>query len=73
MEIFHSKNVFYTVQHIDILPLRFKEKKTVQYFLNAFYTKTRLSQGLLPDAELLKIMFSAIMENANRVKNFFSI
>ena len=41
----------YTVQHFDTLSLRFRKKETAQYFLNAFYTKTKLFQGLLNDIE----------------------
>ena len=41
----------YTVQHFDKLSLRFRKKETAQYFLNAFYTKTKLFQGLLNDIE----------------------
>ena len=47
----------------------------MQYFLNALYTKTGMSQVLLPDMELLKKMFPKKLniKNANRVqKNFFS-
>ena len=38
-----------------------------------FYAKTRLSQGLLSDVELLKQMFTVIldMKNADRVHNQF--
>ena len=34
---------------MSIIHLRFRKKEIVQYFLNAFYMKTRLSQDLIPD------------------------
>ena len=37
----------------------------MQYFLNAFYTKTRLSQGLLPETKLLKKIFPTILDMKN--------
>lgn len=41
-------------QDFVVQPLRFIKKDTVQYYLNAFYTKSGLSQGLLPEMELHK-------------------
>ena len=45
--------------------------------MNAFYNKTRLTQGLLPDLELFKKMFPSILDinNANKKqkKIFFKI
>ena len=38
----------------------FKKYKNVQYFLNAFHTKTRLSQDLLFDLKLLKNVYDNI-------------
>ena len=35
---------------------RFRKEETVQYVLNAFYTKARLSQGLFPDMDYLKTL-----------------
>ena len=46
-----------TVCHFDIVLLLFRNQETVQYFLNTFYTKTRLPQGLLSIVELLKKCF----------------
>ena len=37
------------------VPLRLWEQETMQYFLNAFYTRTGFSQDLFPDIELLKV------------------
>ena len=50
---------------------RFKKQETVQFFLNVFYTKTRLSQDLPPDMELPKIFFSKILDLKNVQNNFF--
>ena len=46
--------------------------KTVKCFLDVFYTKTRLSEGLLPDMKLIEKMFPIIldMKNANRAESF---
>ena len=53
--------------HFDVVSLMFRRYELVQYFLNVFYTKTRLSEGLF----LLKTMFPTIldMKNAHRVQN----
>ena len=56
------------------MSLRFRKQKTVQYFLNMFYTKTRLSQDLLPDMGVLKWkMFPSILhiKSANKVQKVF--
>ena len=47
----------YTVCHFDIVLLLFRNQETVQDFSNTFYTKTTLSQGLLPIMELFKKRF----------------
>ena len=74
VEIFHATKV--NAYRLDIVSLKFREKETVQYFLNTFYMKTRLSQDLHLDMELLKKMFPKMlnMKNANKVqkKKFFS-
>ena len=44
VEIFHATKV--NAYRLDIVSLKFREKETVQYFLNTFYMKTRLSQDL---------------------------
>ena len=63
------------VIHFDILSLKLRKWKTAKCFLNAFYTKTRLSQNLLPDMKLLKKIFPTIldMKNANRAQSFLRI
>ena len=38
----------------------FRKYKNVQYFLNAFHKKTRLSQDLLFDLKLLKNVYDNI-------------
>ena len=48
--------------------IRFRKQKTVQYFLDAFYTKTRLSQDFLPDIEFLKTMFPKILDMKNAIR-----
>ena len=65
----------YAVQHFHVMaPLTFRNQETVQYFLNAFNTKTRLSQALFLDVELLKL-FPTILDIKNTKKEqkiFFS-
>lgn len=41
--------------------------ETVEYFLKTFYTKVRLSQGILPDIEPLKKIFLT-MKQANKLQ-----
>lgn len=41
--------------------------ETVEYFLKTFYTKIRLSQGILPDIEPLKKIFLT-MKHANKLQ-----
>ena len=53
-EIFHVTDVNYKVINFDIVSLRFRKYKNVQYLLNAFDTKIRLSQGVPSEMELLK-------------------
>ena len=48
------------------MSLRSRKHETVQQFFNAFYINTMLSQGLLPNMELLNLLtsylFSAILD-----------
>ena len=50
------------------------KRKTLQYFLNVIYMKTRLSQGFLPDMELLNQPFpwQSRTKRKNYVKFSFS-
>lgn len=53
-----------------MVSLRFGICEILQYFLNLFYTKTRLSKSLLPNETTLKI-FLTDMKNANRTQTVF--
>ena len=61
----------YLVEHFSIVSPRFREKETVQCFINAFFTKTKLSQGLLPNMDVLEKMFPTITDMKNEVQNIF--
>ena len=56
----HKYKCIQIVWQFNVVPLKFRKWEIEQHFTNAFYTKTRLSQGLLSDMELLEKLFPTI-------------
>ena len=67
-EIFRAINIYYTLKHFDMVSLRIRKQETTQYFSDASYRKTRLSQGLHSDTGLLKKMFPEIVDIIYAIK-----
>ena len=49
---FHPINVYCAVYQFGIVPLKFRKWETKKYFLDTFYTKTRLPEDLLLDKKV---------------------